>query len=285
MKSWILFLSLMTPCVGFACESSTVRNCEKQVAQLISYRTQAIEYAFGELSALPDKIDVKFVSQKDKEYAQFAGRLAYDRENKRMVVPRRYATSKMPNPMRAAINYWPFYQDDLYIDEFPIIGAIDNAIWSAYLQEAALASGQSWPHENCLSVDIGKRLPCEMVLEGIVEFITTTRTAMFNENRLDRIWPEDFDDFQRRVVRDQNQYRDVQRYGGIMLVRPLIGQFGVPRVLAYIAQTPFVVEESSMREAALKYQARAREALSSGQNADTLAVSSITRDALSATPP
>lgn len=284
MKPWILLLSLFAPCVAFACESSTVRNCEKQVAQLISFRTQAIEYAFGELRALPDKIDVKFVSQRDPEYAAFAGRLAYDHAHHRLIVPRRYATSKMPNPMRAAASYWPFYQDNLYIDEFPIIGAIDNAIWSAFLQEAARAQGISWPHEGCRSVDVGKRLPCEMLMEGIVEFITTTRTALFNENRLDRIWPDDFADFQRRVYRDENEYRDVQRYGGIMLVRPLIGQFGVPKVLAYIAQTPFLVEENSVRAAALKYQERAREALSMGADASPVAVSSVVPDALSATP-
>ena len=283
MKPWVVLLSLFVPYVASACENSTLRSCEKQVSQLIAYRTQAIEYAFGELGALPNQIDVKFVMQRDAEYAQFAGRLAYDRSQHRLIVPRRYVTAKMPNPLRMAINYWPFYQDNLYIDEFPIIGAIDNAIWSAYLQEAAQANGISWPHDGCRSVDVGKRLPCEMLMEGIVEFITTTRTPMFNENRLDRIWPDDFADFQRRVWRDEHEYRDVQRYGGIMLVRPLIGQFGVPRTLAYIAQTPFLVEEDSLRIAALKYQQRAREALSTGA-ADTVAVSSVVTDALSQHP-
>lgn len=280
MKSWIVLLSLFAPFVASACESTTVRTCEKQVSQLISYRTQAIEYAFGELAVLPAQIDVKFVTQRDAEYAQFGGRLAYDREHHRIIVPRRYATAKLPNPIRQAISYWPFYQDNLYIDEFPIIGAIDNAIWSAYLQEAAQAHGVSWPHAGCTSVEVGKRLPCEMLMEGIVEFITTTRTALFNENRLDRIWPDDFADFQRRVWRDENEYRDVQRYGGIMLVRPLIGQFGVPRTLAYIAQTPFLVEENSLRTAAMKYQQRAREALSVGTNTAAVAVSSVVPQAL-----
>lgn len=280
MKSWIVLLSLFVPYVASACESNTVRTCEKQVSQLISYRTQAIEYAFGELAALPGQIDVKFVSQRDPEYSAFAGRLAYDQAHHRFVVPRRFASAKIPNPVRAAISYWPFYQDDLYIDEFPIIGAIDNAIWSAYLQEAAQAHGVEWPHEGCRSVEMGKRLPCEMLMEGIVEYITTTRTPLFNENRIDRIWPDDFADFQRHVVRDESEYRDVQRYGGIMLVRPLIGQFGVPRALAYIAQTPFRVEQNSMREAALAYQQRAREALSAGTEG-TVAVSSVVPDALS----
>jgi len=54
----------------------------------------------------------------------------------------------------------------------------------------------------------------------------------------------------------------VQRYGGIMLIKPLIDEFGVPRTLAYVAQTPFRVEENNLREAALHYQERARESLS-----------------------
>ena len=65
MKSWIMLLALFVPYVASACESSTVRTCEKQVTQLISYRTQAIEYAFGELAALPHNIDIKFVTQRD----------------------------------------------------------------------------------------------------------------------------------------------------------------------------------------------------------------------------
>ena len=54
----------------------------------------------------------------------------------------------------------------------------------------------------------------------------------------------------------------MQRYGGIMLIKPLIEEFGVPRTLAYIAQTPFRVEDNNLREAAVHYQERARESLS-----------------------
>ncbi|MET0987760.1 MAG: hypothetical protein ABW034_20375 [Steroidobacteraceae bacterium] len=61
---------------------------------------------------------------------------------------------------------------------------------------------------------------------------------LFNENRLDLIWPEDFTEFQRTVWLQDPQYADVRRYGGILLVKPLIAQFGVPRALAYVAQTP-----------------------------------------------
>ncbi len=70
--------------------------------------------------------------------------------------------------------------------------------------------------------------------------------------------------FRKRVWRTDQEYQDVQRYGGIMLIKPLIEEFGVPRTLAYVAQTPFRVEDSNLREAALQYQERARESLSIG---------------------
>jgi hypothetical protein len=51
----------------------------------------------------------------------------------------------------------------------------------------------------------------------------------------DRIWPKDFAAFCKRVWRTDAEYRDVQRYGGILLIGPLIGEFGVRRTLAYLA--------------------------------------------------
>jgi hypothetical protein len=85
-------------------------------------------------------------------------------------------------------------------------------------------------------------------------------------NRVDQIWPDDFGTLRKRVWRTDQEYLDVQRYGGIMLIKPLIEEFGVPRTLAYVAQTPFRVEGDSLREAALQYQERAREALSVGES-------------------
>jgi hypothetical protein len=85
---------------------------------------------------------------------------------------------------------------------------------------------------------------------------------MFNENRIDRVWPEDFAGFvERNWRRGESEYRDVQRYGGLLLVRPLIGEFGVPRALAYLAQTPFRIEDNNLRVSAQRYQDRARDAL------------------------
>jgi hypothetical protein len=101
-----------------------------------------------------------------------------------------------------------------------------------------------------------------MLVKGIAENVKALRGPLFNVNRVDQIWPEDFAVFRKRVWRTDQEYQDVQRYGGIMLIKPLIEEFGVPRTLAYVAQTPFRVEEdNNLREAALHYQERARESL------------------------
>ena len=45
-----------------------------------------------------------------------------------------------------------------------------------------------------------------------------------------------------------------------LLVGPLIREFGVPRVFAYVARTPFRIENDNVRVSALRYQERARSA-------------------------
>lgn len=62
MRSSVFFCCLLLCDLGIACEN-TLPTCETQLRRIISYRIQAIEYAFGELEALPDKIDITFVSQ------------------------------------------------------------------------------------------------------------------------------------------------------------------------------------------------------------------------------
>ncbi|MET0660344.1 MAG: hypothetical protein ABW110_19545, partial [Steroidobacteraceae bacterium] len=253
--------SLLLPLLGLACESSERRICKKQIEQLIAYRASAMEAAFGDLFLLPEKIEVAFYSIEDAQYGHFQGRVGYDAEHRVIAVPVRLITAKTPNPLRMAAYYWPYYQDGTYRDEFKLIGAVDNALWTAYLQEAAQSHGLSWPHAGCLTTDLGKRLPCEMLTAGIVEHLIAVRVPLFNENRLDLIWPEDFAGFQRTVWLQDAAYADVRRYGGILLLKPLIAQFGVPRALAYVAQTPFEVRESSLRVAALRYQQQARRVL------------------------
>jgi hypothetical protein len=262
-KHLIVLVGVLFPLLGLACEGTDRRECKKQFRELVSYRAQAIDTAFGDLfGALPAEIHIKFVTAKDPEYLLFGGREGYDLKRRTLIFPRRVLGAKTPNPLRWAAYYWPFYQNEQYRLQFPVVEVIDNVLWNAFLQEAATARGGQWPHKECGAVDVGRRLPCEMLIKGISENVKALRGPLFNANRVDQIWPDDFSEFRKRVWRTDQEYQDVQRYGGIMLIKPLIDEFGVPRTLAYVAQTPFRVDENNLREAALHYQERARESLS-----------------------
>lgn len=257
----ILWVAAVLPVCGFACDGTSRQKCKEQLGVLVSYRAEAIERAFGNLpSVMPARIAVKFVGPHDAEYKKYGRRVAYDPSQETLIVPRQYIAARMPRPIQASAYYWPFYENELYRQTFPLIVAVDNALWGAYLQESAEARGLTWPHSNCLSSDITVRLPCEMLVAGVAEHLTTVRNPMFNTNRIDRMWPQDFASFRARVWRrDDPRYLDVQRYGGLMLVKPLIDEFGVPNALYYIAQTPFTIENDNVKASALRYQKRARE--------------------------
>jgi hypothetical protein len=263
MRLWITCFSLLLPSLGLACEFEHHRQCEQEIVQLLSYRSEAIQGAFGDLSvAQPAQLQVRFVGSKDPEYPALQGAMRYDAERRVLLLPRSIASSHLPNPLRIAAAYWPFYANDAARAAFPIVERIDDALWTVFLAEAARSGGQDWPNHNCYSADPGKRLPCRMLLSAAARFVKVRGDAFFNENRLDRIWPDDFASFEQHNYRyDDPEYADVQRFGGILLMRPLIGEFGVPRVLAYVAQTPLVVEENSLRISALRYQEQARNAL------------------------
>lgn len=260
---WIaLIVLLLSPVAAGACESGDRKRCRQQIGQLIAYRSDAIEYAFGSVfDVLPDNVEIRFVSTEDDLYAKFSGRIAYDQSAHIMVVPRKFISAKVPNPLRWASAYWPYYREPQYQDLFPLIAAIDSALWGAVLQETAHARGLSWPHAECSSIELSKRLPCEMLIAGVGALLTASRDVMFNENRIDRLWPEDFASFQQRSWRTERDYVDVQRFGGVLLLQPLFSEFGVPSALAYVARTPFLVEAGNMRTSALRYQERARETL------------------------
>lgn len=264
MLRWMAFAGLVLPMFALACESTDRQECKRQFRQLVSYRAEAIDNAFGNLSELlPAHVEIKFVTSKEPEYARYEGRAAYDPENRALIFPRRVLGAKLPNPLKWAAYYWPLYENEQYRTEFAVIETVDNVLWSAFMQEAARARGLSWPHKECGAVDVGRRLPCEMLISGIVEYVKALRAPLFNVNRIDRIWPEDFADFRKRFWRTDQEYIDVQRYGGIMLIHPLIDEFGVPRTLKYIAQTPFRVDGENLRLAAERYQEQAREVLRS----------------------
>ena len=261
MRLGLACLTLFFPLLSFSCESINREQCKERFAALVNYRTEAITTAFGDLlGTLPAALQIRFVGSKDLADSDSNG--TYDQEHRTLVFPRRLLSAKVPNPIRAAAYYWPFYENEQYRSSFPVVEMVDRVIWTAYLQEAARRRGQSWPHKDCDSTDLGKRLPCEMLVEGINEVLKEARSPIFNANRLDMIWPEDFAGFRRGLWNKGDQsYMDVQRYGGILLIRPLIDEFGVPRALAYIAQTPFRVEENNLRLSAERYQEQARKVL------------------------
>lgn len=261
MRLALACITLLFPLLSLACESVNREQCKQRFAALVNYRTEAITNAFGDLlGTLPTSLEVRFASS--RELAASDGKETYDQEHRTLVFPRRLLSAKLPNPLRAATYYWPFYENEQYRNAFPVVETIDQLIWSAFLQEAANERGLSWPHKDCQSQDLGERLPCEMLVEGINEHLKEVRTPIFNANRLDMIWPEDFARFRRSLWNKGDQvYLDVQRYGGILLIGPLIDQFGVPRALEYIAQTPFHIENNNMRLSAQRYQERAREVL------------------------
>ena len=145
---------------------------------------------------------------------------------------------------------------------YPVVEAIDHALWTTVLQEMARAHNLTWPHAQCSSLDMAERLPCEMLVQGIAAHITQLKVPMFNENRLAEIWPDDVAELRGRAWRhDYSAYQNVRKYGGYLLLRPLVREFGVARTLSYVAGTPFQIEENNMRVSAERYQRRAQEAL------------------------
>lgn len=267
IRAFIVLSASLLPALSFACQGGW-HQCEEQFGELVSYRAEAIERAFGDFRpVMPKRISIKFVTPRDEEYKLYSRRVAYDLAQEVLVVPRYMTSSRIPNPIRASVNYWPFYQNEVYRETFPLVLAVDNALWGAYLQEAAHEKNLTWPHANCGSVDIGQRLPCEMLVEGIAAQLTAVRDPLFNTNRMDRIWPSDFRSFRDRVWRKYDRrYLEVQRYGGLMLVKPLIDRYGAPAALFYFAQNPFEMHHEDLRRSALRYQERAREWLEANKD-------------------
>lgn len=263
MKSLIALMCLLVPTVGWSCEVSSASQCQKKLLALLALRVDAMQTAFGDMSvALPADLQVRFVSSNDPEYQWARGSIYYDAERQLLLMPRSITRAKIPAPLRLAAYYWPFYLNSEFRETFPVVEDIDNAIWGTFLHGAARSNGQSWPHGNCHAADINKRLPCRMLLTAAAHLVKTQREPFFNENRLDRIWPDDMADFERNNYSVQHAaYADVVRLGGFPLLRPLIAEFGLPRVLAYVAQNPLVVDDNSLRTSALRYRERARSSL------------------------
>jgi hypothetical protein len=268
MKPLIVLVSLLFPTVGLTCQTGPMAECREQIVTLLTLRYDAIQTAFGDISfALPEHLSVKIVGSGDKAYEWVRDAIFYAAEHRQLLVPRSMLRRmRLPTPLQSAAFYWPFYLDKTMREAFPIVEHIDNAIWAVFLHEAARANGHTWPHGNCHAADITRRLPCHMLLNAAARYVKVLRDPFFNENRLDRIWPDDVASFAKRNYSPQHSaYADIVRLGGIPLLRPLIAEFGLPRVLAYVAQNPLVVEDNSLRSSALRYKEQARNALAAAR--------------------
>lgn len=236
---------------------------QRQFARLVSNRFEAIETAFGPLSGILGA-RVQLVFKRDNEFGpgETVYAAAYDPERNALIFSSRVLYQAFPSAETAVLQYWPFYENEVLRSDFPIIGLIDAALWDAFLQESAASTGHSWPPADCKSPQVEKKLPCAMTVSATLDYIRQLRPPLFNENRLDRILPENYTDFCSESLRSTSrEYQDVERYGGILLLKPLIIEFGIPRTLAYAARTPFSIQENNMRTSVLQYQERARAAL------------------------
>jgi hypothetical protein len=250
--------SLAFPATANACPYTALSRCKEQLLELIRLRADAIEAEFGDVfGTLPDDIRVEFVRKKDDP--RFAEKPGYDPDRRTILIPRRMLGWRTPNPLRWAVYYWPFYTVKENRETYPVVETVDDLLWTVYLQEAARRRDLEWPHGGCDSSDVGERLPCEMIEEGIKDYLKDPQGEIFNANRLEMIWPDDYEQFRDSLWRGgDRKYYNMKHFGGILLVKPLIEEFGIPRALAYFAQTPFRIEDNNVRESALKYQERAR---------------------------
>jgi hypothetical protein len=258
-KSIVVSLTLLLPAVGWTCDTLTSdRDCNRRLSALVAYRVEAIRAAFGDLDPImPADIQVK-VLQPGASTDPNSDDFLYDSEKHTLHFTRRISKQTIPTAMGPVRDYWAIYQNEDLRKEYAMVETIDNAVWNVYLKEAASRNGQQWPHAACDARELSARLPCEMLQVGAAEYINRERQRVFNTNRIEAIWPEDYEGFCEKVwQRDDEPSKAVRLYGGQLLLRPLVRKFGIARALAYAAQTPFTVEDNNMRTSALRYQEQA----------------------------
>jgi len=253
----------VSPRVSPATQRSDPPTLREQLfAQLVSDRARAIDLAFGQTFA-PYVTELRVVMLNPGEWAAAhrAGVAFYDPEAHTLFFARRLQYATAPPTTASARQYWPLY-DEPWRSLYPVVETVDDALWMALLTESARARNQTWPHAQCTSLDFVERLPCEMLMQGIAAHTTQVKAPMFNENRLAEIWPDDIAELRARAWRnDDSAYQNVRKYGGYLLLRPLVREFGVARTLSYVAGTPFHIEQNNLRLSAETYQKRAQEVL------------------------
>jgi hypothetical protein len=244
------------------CPATSGAASAQRFAKLVCIRARAIETAFGALfDARELVIRIEFVAADDPQYPQ-ASMSSYDPVRHTLFFRRGVLMQSPEAWYQYALAYWPYYGGDAPRAKYPVIGMVDEALWNAHLRQAAHERGLSWPHEDCGSMDIARRLGCEMLVSATVELSQSQTAPLFNANRVEQLWPENVREFERHAwTRGGREYREVRRLGGLLLVEPLVREFGAPRVFAYVARTPFEIENDNVRLSALSYQDRARNAL------------------------
>jgi hypothetical protein len=244
------------------CASVVGKMQARRFADLICIRARAIETAFGSLfDGRELDIRIEFATSDDPSYPQ-TSMSSYDPALHTIYFRRAVRAIPANGWWQWALAYWPYYNSETARVEYPIVGIIDEALWTAHLSDAAHERGFSWPHEDCGAIDIARRLGCEMLVTATSEVLRSPTGPLFNANRIDRLWPENLKEFERRAwTNGGREYREVRRLGGLLLVEPLVHEFGAPRVFAYIARTPFRIEDDNVRLSALRYQDQARNAL------------------------
>jgi hypothetical protein len=241
--------------------SGTVSPRAQSFVRLVAERAQAIDLAFGQIFP-PEVSELRIVFVKSGKWAEEhpPGVSVYEPEARTLYFATRLQFQDAP--MMSVAQYWPWY-DETARNLFPVIEIIDAAIWTAVLTESARAHDLPWPHPQCHAFDVAERLPCEMLLYGAIAYTRQLEPPMFNDNRIAEIWPEDIAEFRARTWRrDERAYLDARKYGGFLLLRPLVREFGVARTLRYVAGVPFRVEQNNVRLSAELYQRRAQQALS-----------------------
>jgi hypothetical protein len=160
----------------------------------------------------------------------------------------------------SARQYWPWY-DEPWRSRNPVVETVGRRSRDALLTESARARNQTWPHAQCTSLDFVERLPCEMLMQGIAAHTTQSSTDVQRKSS--------GRDLARTTLRscapawrnDDSAYQNVRKYGGYLLLRPLVRDSESARTLSYVAGTPFHIEQNNLRLSAETYQKRAQEVL------------------------
>jgi hypothetical protein len=237
---------------------SSVR--QQQLISLVQTRLTAISEAFPTLLERTN-VEVHVVFQEPRKDSDPPLAL-YDAVLDTLIFQRAVLGYVNDYVLSTASDYWAYYEREEIHSEYPVVEVIDDALWKALFAEFAQQNGSSWPPSGCQSTDLPRRLGCQMLVSGVQSFLHSRRMRIFNENRLDRLWPSDLSELESRGwQRGDREYQEVRELGGIELIKPLVQEFGAPRVFAYIAQTPFVVQENDLFKSASQYQKQARQVL------------------------